>query len=231
MTTYNILVVDDDIDILEIICIYLTNAGYNVDTASSSTEALEKIKNNTFHLIILDIILPDYEGTKLCENIRQHMYCPIIFISCIDDAEYILKALDIGGDDYIRKPFNSNELLARVNANLRRVKYDQSITTSTNNILHINDLTVDINNHMILQNKKEIYLSPIEFNILLFMINHPNKVLSYDEIYESVWESDSVGDTRTVMVHISKLRKKLGNNTHNKCIQTIKKLGYKFITQ
>ncbi|WP_066496719.1 response regulator transcription factor [Abyssisolibacter fermentans] len=230
MTNYNILVVDDDEDILEIICIYLRNAGYTVYTASSSTEALEKIKNNTFHLIILDIILPDYEGTKLCENIRQNIYCPIIFISCIDDEEYILKALDIGGDDYIRKPFNSNELLARVKANLRRVNYDQCLNKLQDEKIHINNLTIDINNHIVLKNNKKIYFSPIEFNILLFMVNHPNKILSYSEIYEHVWENDSIGDTRTVMVHVSKLRKKLEEDTQDKYIETVKKMGYKFIT-
>ncbi|GMQ59675.1 response regulator transcription factor [Vallitalea sediminicola] len=231
MNDSKILVVDDDEDILEIICIYLKNNGYIVDTANSSTNALGKIKTDKFDLIILDIVLPDYEGTKLCEQIRQNIYCPIIFISCIDDEDYILKALDKGGDDYIRKPFNLNELLARIKANLRRINYDQSINKPKHNLIHINNLTIDINNHIVLKNDTKIYLSPTEFNILLFMINNSNNVLSCSQIYEYVWESDSIGDTRTVMVHVSKLRKKLEDDSDDKYIETVKKLGYKFITE
>mgnify|MGYP000026500422 CR=1 FL=1 len=231
MNDSRILVVDDDEDILEIICIYLRNHGYIVDTANSSTAALEKVKNSKFDLIILDIVLPDYEGTKLCEQIRQNIYCPIIFISCIDDEDYILKALDIGGDDYIRKPFNLNELLARIKANLRRMNYNKFINKPKNNVIHINNLTVDINNHIVFKNNAKIYLSPIEFNILLFMVNNSNNVLSCSQIYEYVWESDSIGDTRTVMVHVSKLRKKLEDGSDDKYIETVKKLGYKFIAE
>lgn len=120
--------------------------------------------------------------------------------------------------------------MARVKANLRRVKYDQFSNNIKNNNIQISNLTIDKNSHIVLKDNNEIYLSPIEFDILLFMVNHPNQVLTHTQIYENVWESDSIEDTRTVMVHVSQLRKKLEKDTPDKYIQTIKKLGYKFVT-
>lgn len=230
MDEYNILVVDDDPDITEVITLYLRNSGYNVNTASNCNEALKKINNEYFHLIILDIMLPDFDGTFLCQKIRQYIYCPIIFISCIDDEDYIINALNLGGDDYIRKPFNPKELVARVKSNLRRVIYDQNINILNNKKLSIKDLTIDVEKYTVINKNKEISLSPIEFNILLFMINNPDKILSYSEIYENVWKCKSLGDIRTVMVHVSNLRKKIEDNSSEKYIKTVKKKGYIFLS-
>ncbi|QZY54105.1 response regulator transcription factor [Crassaminicella profunda] len=230
MSKYNILVVDDDPDIVEVITLYLRNSGYNVDTASNCNAALEKIKNKCFHLILLDIMLPDFDGTILCQKIRQYLFCPIIFISCIDDEDHILNALNLGGDDYIRKPFNPKELVARVKSNLRRVAYEQNKNTLNNKKLTIKDLTIDIEKCTVLNKNKEIPLSPIEFDILLFMINYPNKILSYSEIYEHVWKCKSLGDIRTVMVHVSNLRKKIEASGCIKYIKTIKRKGYMFLS-
>lgn len=226
MNQYNILVVDDDPDIIELISLYLTNCGYTVHTASNSSEALEKIRTIRFHLIILDIMLPDFNGTTLCQQIRQYIYCPILFISCIDDEEYILNALHMGGDDYIRKPFNPKELVARVKSNLRRIEYDQNPKIHDNKKVVFKNLVIDMEKYIISKCNKEILLSPIEFDILLFMINNTNKILSYSEIYKHVWNSESLGDTRTVMVHVSNLRKKIEGNDKIKYIKTIKKKGY-----
>jgi len=228
MKKHNILVVDDDSDILEVTSLYLNNAGYNVYTACSTNEALEKIEQSKFHLIILDVMLPDYDGTTLCKKIREEIYCPIIFISCNDDEDVILNALYAGGDDYIKKPFNYKELLARVNANMRRVQYDMDPEMNSGK-LFIGELTIDIEKHTVLKNNKEVILSPIEFDILLFMARNINIVLSYSEIYESVWKTESIGDTRTVMVHVSNLRKKIQNGGEIEYIKTIKKVGYKFL--
>ncbi|MCT4620620.1 MAG: response regulator transcription factor [Marinisporobacter sp.] len=229
MNKHTILVVDDDLDIIELISLYLKNSGYIVDTANNCNDALEKIKSKCFDLIILDIMLPDFDGTTLCQKIRQSMYCPIIFVSCIDDEDYILNALNLGGDDYIRKPFNPRELVARVQSNLRRVAYEKSGNKLIHPHLTIKDLTLNMEKYTVIKNNKEITLSPIEFNILLFMIHHPNKILRYSEIYEHVWESKSIGDTRTVMVHVSNLRKKIENNSNIKYIKTVKRRGYMFL--
>lgn len=229
MDKYNILVVDDDPDIIEVISLYLRNAGYNVDTSNNCTEALERIKKTRFHLMILDIMLPDFDGTILCEKIRESIYCPIIFISCIDDENRILEALNLGGDDYIKKPFNPKELVARVKSNLRRVAYDKNKTTINSQVITIKNLTINLQNYSVIKNNKEIPLSPMEFNILLYMINRPNKVLSYHEIYEHVWKCKSLGDIRTLMVHVSNLRRKLEDGGNIKYIKTLKRRGYMFI--
>ncbi|MCM1988359.1 response regulator transcription factor [Oceanirhabdus seepicola] len=228
MTEYNILIVDDDPDIIEVIKLYLSNSRYNIHTAGNSKEALQKIGNFNFHLIILDVMLPDIQGTTLCQEIRQYIYCPIIFISCIDEEEYILNALHMGGDDYIRKPFNPKELVARVKSNLRRVEYDQTPQITNNKQLFAKDLVIDVEKFTVIKNTKEILLSPLEFDILLFMVHNPNKTLSYSEIYTHVWKSDCLGDTRTLMVHVSNLRKKIEANSTTKYIQTVKKKGYIF---
>jgi DNA-binding response OmpR family regulator len=230
MKNYNILIVDDDPDIIEVIKLYLINPSYNIHAANNSKEALNKIQNIRFHLIILDIMLPDIDGRSLCQKIRQYIYCPILFISCIDDEEYILNALHMGGDDYIRKPFNPKELAARVESNLRRVEYDQNLQMTNNKQLLVNDLIIDIEKHIVLKNTNEIMLCPLEFDILLFMVNNSNKTLSYSEIYKNVWKSDSLGDIRTVMVHVSNLRKKIENNSEIKYIKTLKKKGYVFLS-
>jgi len=223
---YSILVVDDDPDIVEIISLYLTNAGYGVSTASSSTEALKKIEETAFDLIILDVILPDIDGTDLCERLRLSLNCPILFISCMDDEQHILHALRIGGDDYIRKPFYPNELVARVETNLRRVELERRTAPAPSDRLSIRDLTVDFKKYVVYKGCREILLSPIEFEILLYMLEHPNKVLPYSEIYEHVWHNESLGDIRTVMVHVSNLRKKLEDSDAEKYIKTVKKRGY-----
>ncbi len=229
MQNYNILVVDDDTDIIEIISLYLVSSGYTVYTANKGKKALEIIENTHLDLIILDIMLPDFDGTRLCEEIRKVLYCPIIFISCVDEEEYILRALKLGGDDYITKPFNSKELIARVEANLRRIQYDRKLPQKSTKKIILNDLVIDDENHVIVIDNKDIYLSPIEFSILKYMINNPSRVLTYTELYENVWNQKSIGDTRTVMVHVSNLRKKLQSSANSpKYIKTIKKMGYKF---
>jgi DNA-binding response OmpR family regulator len=226
---YNILVVDDDPDITEVISLYLNNAGYNVHSARGSNEALTIIQEINFHLIIMDVMLPDFAGTTLCQKIRESVYCPILFISCNDDEHTILKALNAGGDDYIKKPINYKELIARVRSHLRRAWHYNSLDVLNSTQLVIKELTIDIEKHMLFIKNKEIVLSPIEFDILVFMARNANRVLHYSEIYESVWKTESIGDTRTVMVHVSNLRKKIQNGGKIQYIITVKKIGYKFI--
>lgn len=228
MQKHTILIVDDDPDILEVTTLYLTNAGYDVHTAACSTDALAILNLLNFHLIILDLMLPDLSGTALCQKIRQTTFCPIIFISCNDTEEDIIKALQVGGDDYIRKPLNFKELIARVNSNLRRVWYDNASGYAQSKKLLIGDLTIDIERHLVVMKNRKINLSPIEFDILVFMASNCNRILSYVEIYEQIWKSKSIGDTRTVMVHVSNLRKKIHISGTAANIQTYKKIGYMF---
>jgi DNA-binding response OmpR family regulator len=230
MKDHTILVVDDDPDILEIISLYLSNAGYHASTAANSAEALRKIRSIDFDLIILDIMLPGLSGTDLCRQIRTTRSCPILFISCVDEEEQILQALTVGGDDYIRKPFYPKELVARVTATLRRVELERRSIPAPSAELCVRDLVINMEKCAVYKNQREILLSPIEFDILLYMLEHPCQPLSCTEIYEQVWQSESLGDIRTVMVHVSNLRKKLEENDTKKYIKTVKKRGYVFLT-
>lgn len=228
MKSYDILIVDDDPDIMEIMSLYLNNAGFRVYKAGNGAEALVQIRERTFHLIILDIMLPDNDGTELCEQIRRFVFCPILFVSCMDDEEHILRALRVGGDDYIRKPFYPKELVARVETNLRRVELDRTPAAGAAHTLFVRDLVIDVKKAAVYTSRQEVPLSPIEFNILMLMVKRPREILSYADIYEHVWHSSSIGDTRTVMVHVSNLRKKLDERNPGKYIKTVKKQGYIF---
>lgn len=226
--TNAILVVDDDPDIVEIISLYLGNAGYCVSAAADGAGALRQLECSDFDLILLDVMLPDQNGTELCLRIRETRSCPILFVSCLDEEEQVLRALTVGGDDYIRKPFYPKELIARVRAMLRRVELDRRTVTTVATELSTRDFVVNMEKSIVYKNQQELSLSPIEFDILLYMIKHPCRPISCEELYQQVWQSESLGDIRTVMVHVSNLRKKLEENDTQKYIKTVKKRGYIF---
>ena len=228
MVTPHILLVDDDPDITEIICLYLSNANYTVTAAETCTEALRQLESHEFDLILLDIMLPDCDGVDFCYKIRGISPCPILFISCLDEEEKILKAFLSGGDDYIRKPFYPRELVARVDCHLRKTEAGTSSEDKREEIIYAGDLKINQNTCEIYKHEDIIPLSPIEYDILLFMTENRERVLSYSEIYSRVWKNESFGDTRTVMVHVSNLRKKLEEKNPEKYIKTVKKRGYVF---
>ncbi len=228
--THSVLIVDDDPDIVEIIALYLTNAGYRTDTAAGSGEALAKLQAAAFDLLILDIMLPDCDGVGLCAKLRPKLACPILFISCLDDEAHILAALRAGGDDYIRKPFSPRELVARVEASLRRAERERAAARpSVPASLQVRDLAIDAGRRTVRKSGRLLDLSPIEFELLLCLAAHPNQPLEYGQIYEQVWRSSSLNDTRTVLVHVSNLRKKLEEEGGGPYIKTLKRRGYMFI--
>ena len=229
--TNAILVVDDDPDIVEIISLYLGNAGYCVSAAADGAEAIRQLECTDIDLILLDIMLPDQSGTELCLHIRKTRSCPILFVSCLDEEEQVLRALTVGGDDYIRKPFYPKELVARVRAMLRRVELERRTLNTAAAELSTGDFVVNMEKKIIYKHQQELPLSPIEFDILLYMLKHPCKPISCEELYQQVWQSESLGDIRTVMVHVSNLRKKLEKNDTRKYIKTMKKRGYVFLDQ
>lgn len=226
-----ILIVDDDPDIVEIIRLYLSNAGYAVRVATTGHDAMKQVNKRRFDLILLDIMLPDCSGIELCRSIRQSHSCPVLFISCIDDPDQVLTALTIGGDSYIRKPFYPKELVAQVTAMIRRVELERHLAKLQPAIIKVRDLIIDKASGIIYKGDQEILLSPIELKILLYMLEHPNRTVSCNELYERIWQNDSLGDIRTVMVHISNLRKKLERDGSIQYIKTEKKRGYTFKNQ
>ena len=220
----NILVVDDEIEIADLIELYLKNEGYNVYKTYSSEKALKIIKQRNIDLAILDIMMPEIDGFTLCQIIRKKYNFPIIMVTAkITDADKI-KGLNIGADDYITKPFMPLELLARVKAQLRRyTSYNQN----NNKIIAIKDLTLDKDKHECLKNGQKIPLTPTEFAILYLLAENENKVITTEKLFEEVWkESYYPSSSATIMVHIRHLREKLGENDKIKYINTIWGVGY-----
>lgn len=218
----NILVVDDEIEIADLIELYLKNEGYNVYKTYSSEKALKIIKQRKIDLAILDIMMPGIDGFTLCQTIRKNYNFPIIMVTAkITDADKI-KGLNIGADDYITKPFMPLELIARVKAQLRRYKsYNQ------NKIIAIKDLVLDKDKHECLKNGQKIPLTPTEFSILYLLAENENKVVTTEKLFEEVWqESYLTSSSATIMVHIRHLREKLGENDKMKYINTIWGVGY-----
>lgn len=220
----NVLVVDDEIEIADLIELYLKNEGYNVYKTYSSEKALKIIEQRKIDLAILDIMMPGIDGFNLCEKIRKEYNFPIIMVTAkITDADKI-KGLNIGADDYITKPFMPLELLARVKAQLRRyTSYNQN----QNKIIAIKDLTLDKDKHECLKNGQKIPLTPTEFAILYLLAENENKVITTEKLFEEVWKEPYYpSSSATIMVHIRHLREKLGENDKIKYINTIWGVGY-----
>ena len=220
----NILVVDDEIEIADLIELYLKNEGYNVYKTYSSEKALKIIEKRNIDLALLDIMMPGIDGFTLCQTIRKNHNFPIIMVTAkITDADKI-KGLNIGADDYITKPFMPLELIARVKAQLRRYK---SYNQSQNKILVIKDLTLDKDKNECLKNGKKINLTPTEFSILYLLANNKDKVITTEKLFEEVWKEPYLtSSSATIMVHIRHLREKLGENDKIKYINTIWGVGY-----
>ncbi|MCW3489705.1 response regulator transcription factor [Dethiobacter alkaliphilus] len=223
-----ILVVDDDEDIREIISLYLQKEGYQVSCAKDGHEAVQMALLDNPDLIILDIMLPGLDGIEVCQEIRKKLSAPIIFLSCRSSPLEKSMGLTAGGDDYMSKPFDAVELLARVKAHLRRNRMLQNVN-SINNVLEFSGLTIDLNSYSVTVGGQLAVLSPKEFQLLAMLAQSPNTVFSSEDLFESLWGTASLGDHRTVMVHISNIRKKIEPDPASPTfIQTIKGVGYKF---
>lgn len=220
---YHILLVEDDHDLSAIASLHLTHAGHQVDVAFTCAEAEAALAKTMYDLILLDIMLPDRNGDELCRTIRKSCDCPIIFMSCLEDSDTIVGALRSGGDDYMVKPVRYPELLARAEAVIRRSRTAEK----DNTIRSFRSFTMDTLHRRILRGGEEVDLSSIEYSLLQYMAEHPKTLLLYRDLYENVWGSDSLGDFRTVMVHISNLRKKIDPD-HLGIISTVRGAGYIF---
>jgi DNA-binding response OmpR family regulator len=199
--------------------------GYCVTAAHSAEETLEAIQKGSFDIILLDIMLPGMDGIKLCEKLRQHIFCPIIFISCLNDDDTVVRAINMGGDDYIIKPFRAPVLLARMDACLRRSRMQYA----GNNAISVRDIVLDPAAHAVKKCGRTIPLSLTEYQILNHLMRNSGRFISFDEIYEAVWQKPSLGDVRTIFVHIRNLRKKIEDDPANPYyIKTHLRDGYVF---
>ncbi|MDO5517273.1 MAG: response regulator transcription factor [Clostridium sp.] len=222
----NILIVDDDKEIRELISLYLEAERFYTDKASDGEEALLKLEEKDYSLVILDIMMPKKDGIQTLMEIRKKYKMPVIFLTAKSEEIDMIKGLTLGADDYIFKPFSSLELIARVKAQLRR--YTVLNSNSEEKILRIGELTLDTEKHMVTVEGDEIKLTPTEYKILELMCKNRNKVFSVEELYEHIWrEKYSVSDT-SIMVHITKLRRKIEKDPKKpEYIKTVWGVGYK----
>ncbi|MGG4141498.1 response regulator transcription factor [Paenibacillus algorifonticola] len=221
-----VLVVDDDSEIRDVIHVYLRNEGYHVVEAADGLEALNAIKTSTIQLVILDVMMPHMDGIKACFKIREISNIPIIMLSAKEEDIDKITGLTTGADDYMIKPFNPLELLARVKAQLRR----QSLIGKEeyDSLILIKDLVIDKSKHSVKLKGNDISLTPLEFAILALLASHPGQVFGADKIYESVWKEPYGYSDNTVMVHIRNLREKLEEFPRvPQYIKTVWGVGYK----
>ncbi|HYE81130.1 MAG TPA: response regulator transcription factor [Clostridia bacterium] len=233
MAGEKILVVDDDADIREIITMYLKKEGYHIVTAVDGNQALTYAYSFNPDLIILDMMLPGLDGIEVCQELRKKLTAPIIFLSCKSTPSDKSIGLMAGGDDYMSKPFDTIELLARVKAHLRRNRILESSNgmNATSNLICYPGMTIDLNSYTVMSNGQVTTLSPKEFQLLVLLAQNPNILFSNEQLFQSLWGVESFGDHRTIMVHISNIRKKIEPDPKNPAfIQTIKGVGYKFCT-
>jgi len=223
----NILVCDDDKDILEAISIYLRNEGYNVLQAKDGVEALEKVNNNTIHLIIMDIMMPKMDGIEATLKIREKENIPVIMLSAKSEDTDKIMGLTMGADDYITKPFNPLELIARVKSQLRRYTALGSMEVKQN-VFTTGGLELDDDMKVVRVDGEEVYLTPVQYKILRLLIKNPGKVFSIDNIYESVWEEEAFNSENTVAVDIRRIREKIEINPKEpKYLKVVWGIGYK----
>jgi len=202
MNKYNVLVVDDDKEITEAIEIYLLNEGYNVFTACDGIQAVRIAREEDIHLIIMDIMMPNLDGTRATIELRKEKEIPIIMLSAkTEDADIIL-GLNLGADDYLTKPFNPLELIARVNSQIRRYTRFSSLSDNVNEeLLTVGGLELNKESKSVFVNGKEVNLTPLEFKILSLLMSNLGRVFSIEEIYERVW-NEAPYNVDTVTVHI-----------------------------
>lgn len=226
----HILVVDDEKEIADLIEVYLKNDGYTVHKFYNGSEALRCIEETKLDLAILDVMLPDIDGFHICQKIREKYFYPVIMLTAkISDGDKIM-GLTIGADDYITKPFNPLEVVARVKTQLRRyMRYNQAVGNSpaVPTEYDIRGLTINKETHKCVLFGKELSLTPIEFSILWYLCEHQGVVVASEELFEAVWGEKFYHSNNTVMAHIGRLREKMNEPARNpKFIKTVWGVGY-----
>ena len=224
----SILVCDDDREIVEAIDIYLTQEGYRVLKAYDGLEALEVLKNNEVHLLVIDVMMPKLDGLRATLKIRQESSIPIIILSAkTEDADKIL-GLNVGADDYVAKPFNPLELTARVKSQLRRYTKLGNKLGNNGAIFQTGGLIINDDLKEVTVDGELVKLTPIEYNILLLLVKNQGKVFSINQIYESIWNEEAIGADNTVAVHIRHIREKIEVNPKDpRYLKVVWGVGYK----
>lgn len=224
----NILVCDDDKEIVDAIEIYLSKDGYKIYKAYDGEQAIQILDKEEIHLLIMDIMMPKLDGIRATLKIREYSSIPIIILSAkSEDTDKIL-GLNIGADDYICKPFNPLELVARVKSNLRRYTSLGSLTGENKAIYQVGGLVLNDDTKQVTVDDEPVKMTPIEYNILLLLMKNQGRVFSINQIYESIWNEDAIGADNTVAVHIRHIREKIEINPKEpRYLKVVWGVGYK----
>lgn len=223
-----ILIIEDEMHIAELERDYLEVNGYACDIAATGEAGLKLAKENHYDLIILDLMLPGVNGFDICRQLRERLDIPILMVTARKEDIDKIRGFDRGADDYIEKPFNPSELVARVKAHLSR--YDRLVKRNAEpNEIRIRGIHIDLNSRRVYVNGEEIELRAKEFDVLVLLASNPDRVFTKEDLFERIWGIDSFGDITTVTVHIRKIREKVEEDPSNpKYIQTIWGVGYRF---
>ncbi len=222
MENNTILVIDDDRNILEIVKLYLNKEGFSVQVGERGDTALALFRETKPALVVLDVMLPGMDGWKVLHQLREESDVPVIMLTAKGDTPDRVQGLDLGADDYMVKPFDAKELLARIKAVLRR-----SVAAEGERIVSLPGLTVSLENYNVTLDDKVIEMPPKEIELLFFLASHEGRVFTREQLLEQVWGFDFFGDSRTVDVHVKRIREKLGEREAWQ-IKTVWGVGYKF---
>ena len=223
-----IIIVDDEKEIADLLDLCLTNDGFSVSKAFNAKDALDLVEAENFDLMILDIMLEDMDGFSVCKKIREKHYFPIIMLTSRIDSNDKILGLTMGADDYITKPFNPLEVIARVKTQLRRSqKYNKTENIKNDEAYDIRGLLIDKKSHKCFLYDKQIQLTPIEFEIIWYLCKNQGKVVSSEELFENIWKEKYLDNNNTVMAHIGRIRDKMNDSGRNpKFIKTVWGVGY-----
>ena len=222
-----ILIVDDENDIAELISDILEDEGYETVIANDGKTAIKLVKEENFDLVLLDVMMPDISGTEVCANIRNETSCPIIFVTAKTNLTSKLVGFEVGADDYITKPFNPLELVARVNSQMRRYTKLGNAAESSK-VFQSGGLAINDDLKSVSVDGEAVRLTPIEYNILLLLVKNQGKVFSINQIYENIWNEEAIGADNTVAVHIRHIREKIEINPKDpQYLKVVWGVGYK----
>ncbi|RUP87521.1 MtrAB system response regulator MtrA [Dermabacter sp. HSID17554] len=221
-TPPRILAIDDDAAIAEMVSILLEGRGYSVVTAPDARKGLAILERENIDLVLLDLMLPGMDGIEICRNIRESSNVPIIMLTARTETEKVVEGLEVGADDYLTKPFEPEELVARIRARVRRAPHGEA------EILKLGDLEINVDRRQVLRNGETIRLTPIELGLLIQMTRNPSQVFSREDLLREVWGYQHSKDTRLVNVHVQRLRSKIEIDPDNpRLIVTVRGVGYR----
>ncbi|MDD4808093.1 MAG: response regulator transcription factor [Oscillospiraceae bacterium] len=225
MTKGKILVVDDDQNICELLRLYIEKENFDVVIANDGRQALKLFDEQNPDLVLLDIMLPELDGWQVCREIRRKSQCPIIMLTAKGETFDKVLGLELGADDYVVKPFETKEVVARIKAVLRRTGKNNNQTVKE---VHYDKLSINLTNYELKVNGKVIDTPPKEMELIYHLASNPNRVFTRDQLLDEVWGFDYYGDSRTVDVHVKRLREKLEGVSDQWCLKTVWGVGYKF---